>query len=98
MKKIKMLPLFGALALMMSLLTACGGNAVTNGGADSNASQVTDSTFGGTQSANNSSVITEEKAKQIALNDAGLAERDLTDLRIWLENDDRRQEYHVEFR
>ncbi|MGN1031579.1 MAG: PepSY domain-containing protein, partial [Butyricicoccaceae bacterium] len=31
-------------------------------------------------------------------NDAGLAERDLTDLRIWLENDDRRQEYHVEFR
>ena len=47
--------------------------------------------------ADNSAVIGEEKAKSIALADAGIQEADVTFVRSYLNIDDGRQQYDVEF-
>lgn len=51
----------------------------------------------GDTKADNSSLISEEEAKAIALKDAGLKESDVTGIRIKLEKDDGVQEYEVDF-
>ncbi len=54
-----------------------------------------DSTTKAGQSAQ--SIISEEQAKKIAFNDAGVKESDVTGSRVRLEMDDGRQEYEVDF-
>lgn len=45
----------------------------------------------------NSGLISKKKAKQAAIKDAGVSEKDISGLRIHLETDDRVQHYEVEF-
>ncbi len=49
------------------------------------------------QNTGDTSIISEDKAKKIALDDAGVKENDVTGIRVKLEMDDGRQEYEVDF-
>ena len=52
---------------------------------------------GNTQQTQNGTVISEEEARNIALADAGVAENEVTDIRVRLGMDDGVQEYEVDF-
>lgn len=82
MKK-KWIAIAGATILMMAV-SACGSN--------ENKDNQT-----GTSGSQNGEAITEEKAKQIALEDAGIAEEEVQNLYVHLTTDDGVQEYEVEF-
>ena len=92
-----------SLALGLSLLAGCGA-AVSMTGSSGSELLAPVAAPGGHVSAgiagnaaSGSEYLTEEEAKQIALADAGLAESDVTFLKVRLDYDDGRAEYDVEF-
>lgn len=82
------------LTLIAMMLSGCGND--TGGTQPAQDSKVSaESTNSGTEASKNE--ITQDEAKRIAFDDAGVEENDVTSLRIRRETDDGVGEYEVEF-
>ena len=93
--------LLSVLCIMVFVFTGCADN--TNEGAS-----ISEDTAGGktivgeigsegTITDNNQAIITEEEAKKIALDDAGIAESDIEGLRVEIDIENGRYVYEVDF-
>lgn len=90
---------------LIFLLSGCGSQAGTSGQDSTEvrpkesvtAEAATQAAAAGDTKADNSSLISEEEAKAIALKDAGIKESEVTNIRVKLEKDDGVQEYEVDF-
>ena len=90
------------LCVMVFALTACAdntttGNKTTGGTVTGNEQTAVDQTTN-SQTNNTQATISEEEAKKIAFEDAGIAEADVKGLRVTRDFDDGVQKYEVEFR
>lgn len=94
--------LLSMLCIMVFALTACAdntttGNKTTGGTVTGNEQTAVDQTTTNSQTNNTQATISEEEAKKIALDDAGIAEADVKGLRIEKDREDGYYVYEVEF-
>ena len=106
--KRQIIVLFGVSLLTLGVLTGCGQKdenpgetgteIISNEVTSQNATTAQNDAINETSTADNSTnIISEEEAKNIALQDAGVDAADVTNIRINLDYDDGRQEYDVDF-